>query len=51
VTLIGYVSLSAGGEDPAMQRDALAAVSCVKIFSETASGALHERPEIARLLE
>ena len=34
-----------------MQRDALAAVSCVKIFSETVSGALHERPEIARLLE
>lgn len=34
-----------------MQREALTAAGCVKIFSETASGALRERPELTRLLE
>ncbi len=48
---VGYARVSTGDQDHAMQREALTAAGCVKIFSETASGALRERPELARLLE
>ncbi len=34
-----------------MQHDSLNAAGCLRIFSDTASGALDERPELARLLD
>jgi DNA invertase Pin-like site-specific DNA recombinase len=51
MTLVGYARVSSGDQDHAMQREVLTAAGCVKIFSETASGVLCERPELARLLE
>ncbi|HEY3689678.1 MAG TPA: recombinase family protein [Pseudonocardiaceae bacterium] len=51
MTLIGYARVSTSGQDLALQREALATAGCVRIFSETASGALRERPELERMLD
>ena len=36
---------------PHLQHDALAAASCYKVFTDTASGALASRPELGKLLD
>ncbi|MEA2203040.1 MAG: hypothetical protein QOI89_3780 [Solirubrobacteraceae bacterium] len=51
MTLIGYARVSTADQDHALQIDALTAAGCEKIFSETASGAQRDRPELGRLLE
>lgn len=51
MTLIGYARVSTADQDHALQIDALTAAGCERIFSETASGAQRDRPELARLLE
>jgi DNA invertase Pin-like site-specific DNA recombinase len=49
--LLGYARVSTGEQEFGLQHDALTAVGCLRIFSDTASGALDERPELARLLD
>lgn len=49
--LLGYARVSTGEQDAALQRDALTAAGCSRIFSDTASGALDDRPELARVLD
>lgn len=49
--LIGYARVSTIGQDLALQIEALEAAGCDRIFRETASGALRERPELDRMLD
>ena len=48
---IGYARVSTVDQDASLQLDALEAAGCARIFSDTASGALDERPELARTLD
>lgn len=49
--LIGYTRVSTGEQDAALQHDALIEAGCSRIFGDTASGALRERPELERVLD
>jgi DNA invertase Pin-like site-specific DNA recombinase len=49
--LIGYARVSTIEQEPALQLDALAAAGCARVFTDQASGAVAERPEIARALD
>lgn len=49
--LIGYARVSTVEQDPALQRDALEAAGCARIFCDRASGAVAERPELDRALD
>lgn len=49
--LIGYARVSTSEQDHALQLAALAAAGCTRVFTETASGALRDRPELARVLD
>jgi DNA invertase Pin-like site-specific DNA recombinase len=49
--LLGYARISTGEQELDLQHDALTAAGCLRIFSDTASGALDDRPELARLLD
>jgi DNA invertase Pin-like site-specific DNA recombinase len=48
--LLGYARCSTTDQDPALQLDALTAAGCERIWTETASGAAAERPQLADLL-
>jgi DNA invertase Pin-like site-specific DNA recombinase len=48
--LIGYARVSTGEQTLDLQRDALAAAGCGKVYEETASGAKADRPVLAELL-
>jgi DNA invertase Pin-like site-specific DNA recombinase len=50
-SLLGYARVSTSQQELALQHDALAAAGCVRVFSDTASGALDDRPELARVLD
>lgn len=50
-SLLGYSRVSTGDQDAALQDDALIAAGCSRIFSDTASGALAERPQLAQVLD
>jgi DNA invertase Pin-like site-specific DNA recombinase len=49
--LLGYARVATFEQDPALRLDALAAGGCERIFTDTASGALDERAELARALD
>jgi DNA invertase Pin-like site-specific DNA recombinase len=49
--LIGYGRVSTRDQNLDAQRSALLAAGCSRIFEETASGALRERPELAAALD
>lgn len=49
--LLGYARVSTVLQDHALQLDALRAAGCERVFTETASGARTDRPELARLME
>ncbi len=49
--LIGYARVSTTEQNPTLQLDALQAAGCERVFTEEASGAVAERPELARALD
>jgi DNA invertase Pin-like site-specific DNA recombinase len=48
---LGYARVSTLEQDPALQRDALTAAGCQRIFVDKASGKLESRPALDDLLE
>ena len=48
--LVGYARVSTQDQDPALQLDALGKAGCEKVFTEKASGAQRERPELQAAL-
>lgn len=51
MSLIGYARVSTGGQELHLQTDALQSLGCDRIFTETASGAKTDRPELAVCLD
>lgn len=49
--LIGYGRVSTQDQDVALQLDAFKKAGCKKVFTETASGAQRQRPELAEALK
>lgn len=49
--LIGYARVSTEEQDTALQRDALTAAGCERLFEETASGARIDRMQLSAALE
>jgi len=49
--LIGYARVSTADQEPALRLDALQAAGCARVFTDRASGAIAERPELARALD
>src|SRR3954470_13691072 len=49
--LVGYARVSTGDQNPQLQIDALSKAGCRRIFEETASGSLRERPQLAAALD
>jgi DNA invertase Pin-like site-specific DNA recombinase len=50
-TRIGYARISTEDQDPQLQLDALASVGCLRVYTDTASGSLANRPELDRMLD
>ncbi len=48
--IFGYARVSTRDQNLALQRAALEAAGCVKIYAEKASGARSDRPELQRML-
>ena len=49
--LLGYARVSTTDQDATLQVDALNQAGCYRIFTDTASGSLHHRPELDKLLD
>jgi DNA invertase Pin-like site-specific DNA recombinase len=49
--LIGYARVSTQEQDPTLQLDALHASGCEKVYTEQASGAQRERPQLQAALD
>lgn len=48
--LVGYARVSTADQDPELQRQALEAAGCSRVFVETASGAVRDRPVLEEAL-
>jgi len=48
---VGYARVSTRDQNPALQIDALTAVGCGRVFTEKASGAQRDRPELKAALD
>jgi DNA invertase Pin-like site-specific DNA recombinase len=48
---VGYARVSTADQSPDLQLDALRRAGCEKIYTEKASGAKADRPELARVLD
>ena len=48
--LLGYARVSTAEQHLDLQRDALKRAGCERVFADTASGALDERPQLAKVL-
>jgi len=51
MTLIGYARVSGGEQDPTLQQIALHEVGCERIFTDRASGARTDRPQLTTALD
>ena len=49
--LVGYARVSTQDQDVSLQLDALQAAGCEKVFTEKASGAQRDRPQLQAALE
>jgi len=49
--LLGYARVSTTAQNPSLQLDALNEAGCERIFTDTASGARSDRPELAKALD
>jgi len=49
--LLGYARVSTADQNPDLQLDALRAAGCYRLFVDTASGALDERSQLAKVLD
>ena len=49
--LVGYARVSTDDQELALQRDALAAAGCERVFTDTMSGAKAERPGLTEALD
>ena len=49
--LVGYARVSTSDQDPALQLDALEQAGCDQVYTETASGAQWDRPELKTALD
>ena len=49
--LVGYARVSTQEQSTNLQLDALAKAGCTRVFSESASGAQRDRPELARAID
>ena len=49
--LVGYMRVSTSEQNLALQRDALEGVGCERLYEDTCSGSVTERPGLARALD
>jgi len=49
--LVGYMRVSTSEQNLALQRDALESAGCERLYEDTCSGSVTERPGLARALD